>query len=49
MRTIFMSGYTDEIIAQRGVLGKGEHLIMKPFRAEELVDKVRTVLGAGKP
>ena len=49
MRTIFMSGYTDEIIAQRGVLGKGEHLIMKPFRAEELVNKVRTVLGAGKP
>jgi CheY-like chemotaxis protein len=46
MRTIFMSGYTDEIIAQRGVLAKGEHLIMKPFKAEELVNKVRAVLGA---
>ena len=46
MKTIFMSGYTDEIIAQRGVLGEGEHLIMKPFKANELVRKVRSVLGA---
>jgi CheY-like chemotaxis protein len=44
LKTIFMSGYTDEVIAERGVLSKGEHLIMKPFVAEELVSKVRSVL-----
>ena len=47
IKTMFMSGYTDEIIAQRGILDEGEHLIMKPFKADELVDKVRLVLGAG--
>ena len=46
IKTIFMSGYTDEIIAKRGVLSSGQHLITKPFRAAEFVEKVRSVLGA---
>jgi two-component system cell cycle sensor histidine kinase/response regulator CckA len=44
VRTLYMSGYTDEIIAQRGVLAGGEHLIQKPFQAAEIVARVRSLL-----
>ena len=45
MKTLFMSGYTDEVIAQHGVLDEGTHFIQKPFSPEELAGKVRAVLG----
>lgn len=41
MRVLFMSGYTDELIAQRGVLGDGDALINKPFNSDELLARVR--------
>ena len=41
---VYMSGYTDEIIAKRGVLDGGETLIEKPFTARDLVTKVRSAL-----
>lgn len=47
IKTVFMSGYTDQIIAERGVLEGGENLILKPFRANQFVAKVRSVLGVG--
>jgi PAS domain S-box-containing protein len=45
MKTLFMSGYTDDVIAQHGVLAKGTQFIQKPFSPEELAAKVRAVLG----
>ena len=48
VKTIFMSGYTDEIIARRGILGASENLLKKPFKGPELIKKVRTVMGAGQ-
>jgi DNA-binding response OmpR family regulator len=39
-----MSGYTDELIAQRGVASSGENLITKPFNPEELLQTVRSLL-----
>lgn len=46
LRTLFMSGYTDEAIATRGVLEEGENLLFKPFKAVELLAKVRSLLDA---
>ncbi|OGS12024.1 MAG: hypothetical protein A2234_05230 [Elusimicrobia bacterium RIFOXYA2_FULL_58_8] len=43
-RTLFMSGYTDDEIAQHGVLEPGISFIYKPFTIEALSLKVREVL-----
>ena len=45
-KSLFMSGYTDDVIAQHGVLDEGTQFIQKPFSPEELAEKVREVLGA---
>ncbi len=44
LETLYMSGYTDEIIAERGVLAGGEHLIQKPFKSDDIVASVRSLL-----
>ena len=44
MKTLFMSGYTANVIAHRGVLDKGVNFIQKPFSKKELALKVRTIL-----
>lgn len=44
LKTLFMSGYTADIIAKRGVLETGMHFIQKPFRPKDLAIKVRQVL-----
>ena len=46
MRVLFMSGYTYDMIAQRGVLHAGSSLLEKPFTPEQLTRKVREVLDA---
>ena len=43
---IFMSGYTNQIIEERGVLDKQMHLIPKPFPDSDIEKKVRAVLDA---
>ena len=47
VKVLFMSGYTDEIIAKRGVLEGGQQLINKPFDGTQLVSRVREVLTEG--
>jgi DNA-binding response OmpR family regulator len=42
--TLFMSGYTGEIVARHGILQEGEALIQKPFDAKELLARVRETL-----
>ena len=42
--TIFMSGYTQQLIAEHGVLQHDEVLLQKPFSAEELLGLVRSEL-----
>ena len=44
MQTLFMSGYTSDIIASQGVLEKGVNFIEKPFSVVELGHKVREAL-----
>jgi signal transduction histidine kinase/ActR/RegA family two-component response regulator len=43
-RTLFMSGYTANVIAHRGVLEEGVNFIQKPFSKRTLAMKVRDVL-----
>ncbi|MDY6854780.1 MAG: response regulator [Thermodesulfobacteriota bacterium] len=45
IQTIFMSGYTANIIAHRGILKKNIHLINKPFTKDQLASKIQEVLG----
>ncbi len=44
IRVLFMSGYTANIIAHRGILDKDVVMIQKPFSKSELSAKVREVL-----
>ncbi len=44
IKIIFMSGYTDDAIAQHGVLEPGVNFIQKPLSKEKLSNKVRNVL-----
>ena len=48
LRVLFMSGYTENAIAPRGVVEKGTTLIQKPFGAEELLARVLEEL-EGRP
>ncbi|MCE5263479.1 MAG: PAS domain S-box protein [Deltaproteobacteria bacterium] len=45
LRRLFMSGYTADAIAHRGVLDEGASFIQKPFSIKELAAKVREALG----
>ena len=44
LKTLFMSGYTANVIAHRGVLEDGVHFIPKPLSHKELAQKVRETL-----
>jgi two-component system, cell cycle sensor histidine kinase and response regulator CckA len=46
LKVLFMSGYTEDVIVQRGVLAPGTPFINKPFSADILAGKVREVLDA---
>ncbi|MEI9941761.1 MAG: response regulator [Pseudomonadota bacterium] len=45
LRVLFMSGYTENIIAPHGVLEGGFYFVQKPFSLKELARKVREALG----
>ena len=44
IKTLFMSGYTANVIAHRGVLDEGVNFIQKPFSMKDLGVKVRAIL-----
>lgn len=43
-QTLFMSGYTADVIAHHGVLEKGVNFIQKPFSTNDLAAKVHEIL-----
>jgi two-component system, cell cycle sensor histidine kinase and response regulator CckA len=44
IKTLFMSGYTANVIAHNGVLDEGVNFIQKPFSHNDLAIKIRSVL-----
>jgi PAS domain S-box-containing protein len=44
LKCLFMSGYTDKVIEEHGMLKKGVQFIQKPFSSDALIQKVRQVL-----
>jgi two-component system, cell cycle sensor histidine kinase and response regulator CckA len=44
IKSLFMSGYTADVIAEHGVLEENINFIQKPFSIKELGAKIRSVL-----
>jgi PAS domain S-box-containing protein len=44
MSVLYMSGYTEEIVAQHGTMGRGTRLLTKPFSVAALARSVHEVL-----
>lgn len=44
MKTLFMSGYTADVIAQNGILEDGIHFIPKPFSEKDISKKLKEIL-----
>lgn len=44
MKTLFMSGYTSDVIVRHGILEEGVRYIQKPFAIKDLAVKVREVI-----
>jgi len=47
MKVLYMSGYTANVIAHRGILEQGVHFLSKPVTRDELARKLREILDGG--
>jgi CheY-like chemotaxis protein len=45
LKTIYMSGYTDDAVVRHGISGLGVTFLQKPFSLDTLAHKVRDTLG----
>jgi two-component system cell cycle sensor histidine kinase/response regulator CckA len=48
IRILYMSGYSEEAVAQHGVLEPGTDFLEKPFTPEVLIERVRLILDGGR-
>ena len=46
LRVVYMSGYTDDAVFRTGRLEPGVAFVQKPFRRQELLQKIREILDA---
>jgi CheY-like chemotaxis protein len=46
LRTVFMSGYGDQVVVQHGVVASGMRFLRKPFSGESLLHEIRDALDA---
>jgi CheY-like chemotaxis protein len=47
LRVLFMSGYPDTVLSERGTMDGTQRCLRKPFRRAELAVALREVLAAG--
>ncbi len=45
-KVLYMSGYTEDVIADRGIKGRHLSILQKPFHASTLIESIRSVLNA---
>jgi CheY-like chemotaxis protein len=45
LKVLYMSGYSEDVIAHRGVLDEGVRFIQKPFSVQGLAARIREALG----
>jgi|GEM_PF-2831757 len=48
LKCLFMSGYTEDVIAHHGVLDPGLNFIAKPFTVEAMAIRLREILDPSK-
>jgi len=48
LRALYMSGYSDNVLGDRGILEPGTDLLEKPFEVDALLRRVRSVLQRGR-
>ncbi|MGA2502032.1 MAG: response regulator [Tepidisphaeraceae bacterium] len=46
LKVLFMSGYTENVIAEHGILDAGVNFIQKPYGIDEFARKVHAILSA---
>ena len=46
LKCLYISGYTDDVIAHHGILDTSVHFIQKPFSMPAIAGKIRETLGA---
>ncbi|MCB2211718.1 PAS domain S-box protein [bacterium] len=44
LQVLFISGYTDDVITERGVLSEGMNFLQKPFTRAQLLAKIQSIL-----
>lgn len=44
LKVIYISGYTDNVIVQHGILGESLQFLQKPFSVKDLLTKIRGIL-----
>ncbi|HNV72231.1 MAG TPA: ATP-binding protein, partial [Candidatus Ozemobacteraceae bacterium] len=44
LQTLFISGYTADVIARQGLIESGVHFLQKPFNRQKLLDKLAEIL-----
>ncbi len=44
LKSLFMSGYTADIVVHSGVSGEGDHFIQKPFTQKDIAMKIHSIL-----
>jgi YesN/AraC family two-component response regulator len=47
LKVLYMSGYTNNVIAHHGILDDGINIILKPFSQQDLIKKINFVMAQG--